>query len=153
MTIEKATFGAGCFWGVEAFFREVRGIVDARVGYATGTDGTTPPARIEVVQVDFDPAIVSYGHLVDLFWTVHDPMSFDRQGDETGESVRSAVFTHSEQQASIAKAAKTRFDESSPCPAATQIIPYGHFELADEKHQQFIRKNGGHACAIVTGSA
>ncbi|WP_082530225.1 peptide-methionine (S)-S-oxide reductase [Rhizobium sp. Root1203] len=78
--LEQATFGAGCFWGSEAFFRAVEGVVDARVGHATGTDGSTAPGRIEVVQIDFDPSVVSYRELVELFWTSHDPTAVDRQG-------------------------------------------------------------------------
>jgi len=148
MTIEHATFGAGCFWGSEAFFREVEGVVDARVGHSTGTDGTTPPARIEVVQVDFDPAVVSYEELIGLFWRSHDPTSVDRQGDETGEGVRSAIFVHSEEQAASAAAMRARFDSTSPRPAATQIIQFDGIDLASEEHQRYVEKNG-HACSVT----
>jgi peptide-methionine (S)-S-oxide reductase len=148
MTIEHATFGAGCFWGSEAFFREVEGVVDARVGHSTGTDGTTPPARIEVVQVDFDPAVVSYEELIGLFWQSHDPTSVDRQGDETGEGVRSAIFVHSKDQAASAVAMRARFDSTSPRPAATQVIQFNGIELASEEHQRYVEKNG-HACSLT----
>ncbi|MDR2113264.1 MAG: peptide-methionine (S)-S-oxide reductase MsrA [Candidatus Accumulibacter sp.] len=148
MILEQATFGAGCFWGAEAFFREAEGVVDARVGHATGSDGSTPSARIEVVQVDFDPSRVSYETLVNLFWQCHDPTSFDRQGDETGESVRSAIFTHSAKQAEIAERLRANFGRNSEKPAVTQIIAYVGMELAAEEHQRYIEKNGGHACVV-----
>ncbi|MFT4182454.1 MAG: peptide-methionine (S)-S-oxide reductase MsrA [Rhizobium sp.] len=147
MTTEQATFGAGCFWGAEAFFREVEGVIDTRVGHSTGTDGTTAPARIEVVQVDFNPGLVAYEDLVDLFWRSHDPTSFDRQGDETGESVRSAIFVHSQAQARSAENLRARFNSTSTQPSTTQIIPFEGIELATEEHQRYVEKNG-HACSI-----
>ncbi len=148
MTIEHATFGAGCFWGAEAFFREITGVVDARVGYSTGSDGTTSPARIEVVQVDFDPNVVGYEELLDFFWRSHDPTSLDRQGDEIGEGVRSAIFTHSANQVGAAKRVRDRFNSTSDRPAVTQIISYAGMEIAADEHQRYIEKNGDHACSV-----
>lgn len=148
MPLDQATFGAGCFWGAEAFFRAIEGVSDTRVGHSTGTDGTTAPGRIEVVQVDFDPAVVSYRSLIELFWQSHDPTSLDRQGDETGEGVRSAIFVHTEAQAAEANELKASFNVSSIAPATTQVIPYEMLELAEEKHQRYVEKNGSHACAV-----
>nr|WP_082529930.1 peptide-methionine (S)-S-oxide reductase [Rhizobium sp. Root1203] len=114
----------------------MEGVLDTRVGHATGTDGSTHPGRIEVVQVDFDPSLVSYAKLIDLFWLGHDPLSFDRQGDETGEGVRSAIFFHTPEQEEAAKNLRATFNSTSPSPATTQIIPYDGLELADGKHQR-----------------
>jgi peptide-methionine (S)-S-oxide reductase len=150
MTTEKATFGAGCYWGAEAYFRSIDGVTDTRVGYATGSDGSTAAARIEVVQVEFDPSIVSYEALIDLFWRSHDPTSQDRQGTEVGEGVRSAIFVHSPDQAEKASHHRAVFNQTSPSAATTQIISYTDFELADEKHQRYVEKNGQHACSIPT---
>ena len=146
--IEQATFGAGCFWGAEARFRALPGVVDSRVGYATGTDGSTAPARIEVVQVDFDPAEAAYADLLEAFWTSHDPRSFDRQGDEAGEGVRSAIFVHSDAQAQAARAAKAALNDGAARPVVTQIIAFAGLELADEHHQRYVEKNGATACSI-----
>lgn len=148
MSREQATFGAGCFWGAEAFFREIEGVLDTRVGYSSGTDGTTPVGRIEVVQVDFDPSIVAYDKLIEFFWASHDPTSIDRQGTETGESVRSAIFVHDDAQAADADTLRNRFNSSSPRPSVTQIIRFHALELADEKHQRYVEKNGHTACSL-----
>jgi len=152
MPIDQATFGAGCFWGSEAYFRAIDGVTDARVGHSTGTDGSTPAGRIEVVQLDFDPEVVSYQSLIELFWKSHDPTAFDRQRDEIGEGVRSAIFVHSDEQAAIAESLKASFNQNSTAPATTQIIRYESLELADEKHQRYIEKNGHHACSVPTHS-
>jgi peptide-methionine (S)-S-oxide reductase len=148
-----ATFGAGCFWGAEAYFREIEGVVKTRVGHATGTDGSTKPGRIEVVQVEFDPSLVSYATLVDLFWLGHNPLSFDRQGEESGEGVRSAIFFHTPEQEEAAKRLRATFNSTSPSPAATQIIQYEGLELADEKHQRYVEKNGQQACSVPSSAS
>ncbi|EPE96340.1 peptide-methionine (S)-S-oxide reductase MsrA [Rhizobium grahamii] len=145
---QQATFGAGCFWGAEAYFREIEGVIDTRVGHATGTDGSTRPGRIEVVQVEFDPSVVSYAKLIDLFWLGHDPLSFDRQGEESGEGVRSAIFFHTTEQEEAAKSLRAAFNSTSPSPATTQIIQYEGLELADDKHQRYVEKNGHQACSV-----
>lgn len=147
-TSDQATLGAGCFWGAEAFFRGMDGVLDTRVGHSTGTDGSTPPARIEVVQIDFDPAIIAYKDLIEMFWTSHNPTSFDQQGDETGEGVRSAIFVHTEEQAQTAGALRDSFNAASARPATTQIIAFNGLELADEKHQRYVEKNGHSACSV-----
>lgn len=148
VTGDQTTLGAGCFWGAEAFFRGMDGVLDTRVGHSTGSDGSTPPARIEVVQIDFDPAVITYKELIEMFWTSHNPTSHDKQGDETGEGVRSAIFVHTEEQAETARALRDSFNAASARPATTQIIPFNGLELADEKHQRYLEKNGHSACSV-----
>lgn len=148
MALEQATFGAGCFWEAESRFRAVPGVIDARVGHSTGTDGTTAAARIEVVQVDYDPAQVSFADLVDIFWTSHNPRSRDRQGNDSGEGVRSAIFAHGPGQAATAEAARARLDATGQGPIVTQIIAYQGIEIADEHHQRYLEKNGLATCSI-----
>lgn len=151
--MEKATFGAGCFWGVEHFFREVPGVIDAVSGYAGGKidnptyrqvcSGATNHA--EVVEVTFDPAKVSYGTLVDLFFKMHNPTTLNRQGPDVGTQYRSAIFTHGAEQERVAKerleAAKAsgRYKQ----PIVTQIEPAQTFWQAEDYHQRYFEKNGG----------
>jgi peptide-methionine (S)-S-oxide reductase len=151
--MEKATFGAGCFWGVEHFFRDVPGVIDAVSGYSGGkTDnpnyrqvcsGTTNHA--EVVEVTFDPAKVSYATLVDLFFKMHNPTQLNRQGPDVGTQYRSAIFTHGPEQARVAKerleAAKAsgRYKQ----PIVTVIEPAQTFWPAEGYHQRYFEKNGG----------
>ena len=151
--MEKATFGAGCFWGVEHFFREVPGVSEAVSGYEGGavdnptykqvcTDRT---GHAEVVDVTFDPAKVSYERLVDLFFKMHDPTQMNRQGPDVGTQYRSVIFTHSPEQARIAEerkvaaAASGRFKR----PIATSIEPTSEFWPAEDYHQRYFEKNGG----------
>jgi peptide-methionine (S)-S-oxide reductase len=150
--MEKATFGAGCFWGVEHFFREVPGVIDAVSGYCGGnvdhptykqvcTDRT---GHAEVVEVTFDPAKVSYATLVDLFFKMHDPTQMNRQGPDVGTQYRSAIFTHSPEQERIAKerleAARPNFRR----PIATVVEPAKTFWPAEDYHQRYFEKHGGH---------
>jgi len=151
--MEKATFGAGCFWGVESFFREVPGVSDAVSGYAGGhvanpnyrqvCSGATNHA--EVVEVTFDPAKVSYEKLVDLFFKMHDPTQLNRQGPDHGTQYRTVIFTHSPEQARIAKAkiaelsASVRFRR----PIVTTVEDAQPFWRAEEYHQRYFEKNGG----------
>ncbi|GLU27398.1 peptide-methionine (S)-S-oxide reductase MsrA [Brucella sp. NBRC 12950] len=146
--MEQATFGAGCFWGAEAFFREIDGVIDTRVGHSSGTDGSTTAARIEVVQIDFDPQVLSYDALIRFFWDSHDPTSLDRQGEETGEGVRSAIFVHSSAQANEAGRLRDVFNATSLKPATTQIIPFKGLEIADEKQQRYLEKNSAATCSV-----
>ncbi|HSZ11110.1 MAG TPA: peptide-methionine (S)-S-oxide reductase MsrA [Rhizomicrobium sp.] len=153
--MEKAMFGAGCFWGVEHFFREVPGVIDAVSGYSGGhadnpnyrqvCAGTTNHA--EVVQVTFDPAKVSYATLVDLFFKMHDPTQLNRQGPDYGTQYRSAIFTYSPEQEHVAKerleAARERFRK----PIVTVIEPAQTFWPAEDYHQRYFEKNGG-SCHI-----
>lgn len=150
--MEKATFGAGCFWGVEAAFRKVEGVVSTAVGYSGGslehptyedvcTDET---GHAEVVEVEYDPSKVSYGELIEVFWSVHDPTTLDRQGPDAGTQYRSAIFYHSEEQKARAEASKERLEKSGRHrrPIVTEIAPAKEFYRAEEYHQQYFEKRG-----------
>ena len=155
---EKATFGAGCFWGVEATFRELDGVTDAIVGYEGGrtenptyrdvcTDRT---GHAEVVQVEYDPAKVSYHQLLDIFWKAHDPTQVNRQGLDIGTQYRSVIFFHSSSQEQAARASKADLDASGKFPRsiATQIEPAATFYPAEDYHQQYLAKRGLRHCHI-----
>jgi peptide-methionine (S)-S-oxide reductase len=153
---EKATFAAGCFWGVEVEFRNIEGVTDAQVGYTGGT--TDQPSYKEVcsgrtghaeaVEVTFDPSEVAYEELVDAFWRLHDPTQVNRQGWDIGSQYRSAIFTHSPEQARVAAESKARAQERLSKPIATQIVPAETFWPAEEYHQQYLVKNGRATCRI-----
>lgn len=149
---EKATFGAGCFWGVESAFRKVKGVVSTQVGYSGGsfknptyedvcTDGT---GHAEVVQVEYDPAQVSYEALLDLFWRIHDPTTPNRQGPDVGTQYRSAIFYHSPEQKAAAEASKEKLQKSGRYKRSvvTEITPAPEFYPAEEYHQQYFEKRG-----------
>jgi peptide-methionine (S)-S-oxide reductase len=150
--IEKATFGAGCFWGVEAAFRKMKGVVSTTVGYSGGSSknptykdvcsGRTGHA--EVVQVEYDPSETSYEELLNVFWSVHDPTQLNRQGPDVGTQYRSAIFFHNAQQEAAAKAAKVHLERSGRYrrPIVTEIIPASEFYMAEEYHQQYFEKHG-----------
>jgi peptide-methionine (S)-S-oxide reductase len=152
--MEKALFGAGCFWGVEDFFRQVPGVIDAVSGYAGGTTENPTYRQVcagdsyhaEVVEVSFDPAKVSYETLVDLFFRLHNPTTRNRQGPDVGTQYRSVIFTHGEEQARIAKQVRDRVDASGKwkTPIVTQIEPAPTFWRAEESHQRYFEKHGGH---------
>jgi peptide-methionine (S)-S-oxide reductase len=151
---EKATFGAGCFWGVEAAFRELPGVVEAAVGYAGGTLSnpryedvcTDRTGHAEVVQVTFDPARVSYEQLLDKFWNVHDPTTKNRQGPDHGTQYRSVIFYHSAEQEEAARASKERQQARWTRPIVTEIVPAPEFYRAEEYHQRYLEKRGARAC-------
>jgi peptide-methionine (S)-S-oxide reductase len=156
--MEKATFGAGCFWGVEAEFREIPGVVDVAVGYEGGhtlnptykqvcTDGT---GHAEVVEIDFDSDKVSFQTLVDAFFKLHDPTQVNRQGPDYGTQYRSAIFFHSPEQEQTARAAKAALETSGKLrrPIATVIEPAQTFYRAEEYHQQYLAKRGVRHCHI-----
>ena len=152
MKHRKATFGAGCFWGVEAAFRRVDGVVETRVGYMGGTteEPTYPDVctgrtnHAEVVEVVYDPEKVSYDHLLEVFWQIHDPTTRDRQGPDVGSQYRSVIFTHSPEQEQAARASKERLERSGRLrrPVVTEIRPAGTFWPAEEYHQRFFEKQG-----------
>jgi peptide-methionine (S)-S-oxide reductase len=153
---EKATFGAGCFWSVEVEFRNVPGVKDAAVGYMGGslenptyqqvcTDRT---GHAEVVEVEFDPSEVSYEHLLDTFWSLHDPTQLNRQGPDVGTQYRSAVFFHTPEQREQAAEAKARVQARLDRPVVTEIVPASEFWRAEEYHQQYLVKRGRASCAI-----
>ena len=155
---EKASFGAGCFWGVEATFRELDGVVDALSGYQGGhmadpsykdvcTDRT---GHAEVVEVEYDPAKVSYDKLLDVFWQAHDPTQVDRQGPDVGSQYRSVIFYYTPEQEQAARASKAKAYASGKFrrPIATTIEPAKPFYRAEEYHQQYLSKRGLRHCHI-----
>lgn len=146
--LQQATFGAGCFWGAEAAFQEIKGVVHSQVGLARSEEINSP--WIEVVQVDFDPNETHYNELLALFWKIHDPLSVDKQGHDIGEKYRSAIFTHSDEQTQLAILSKQQLqNEHYPNQAiVTVVTPLYEFELADEKDQNYIQKHGAGACSI-----
>jgi peptide-methionine (S)-S-oxide reductase len=153
---EKATFGAGCFWGVEVEFRNVPGVVDAAVGYEGGTLENPTYEQVcrkdtghaEVVQVEFDPDEVPYDELLDRFFELHDPTQLDRQGPDVGSQYRSVVFTHSPEQEKSAVAARERAQERLDRPVVTAIEPASDFWRAEDYHQQYLVKRGLASCRI-----
>jgi peptide-methionine (S)-S-oxide reductase len=150
MSNQTATFGAGCFWGVEHIFRKVPGVIEAVSGYSGGfvehpdyrlvCTGTTGHA--EVVQVTFDPNVVSYEQLLEVFWAMHDPTQVNRQGPDHGTQYRSIVLTHTDEQQTAAEASKARAQARSAQPIATEIRPFQAFYPAEDYHQAYYLKNG-----------
>jgi peptide-methionine (S)-S-oxide reductase len=153
---ETATFGAGCFWGVEVAFRNVPGVVDTAVGYEGGTLAnptyedvcSKTTGHAEVVQVEFDPDEVSYNELLDVFWDVHDPTQVNRQGFDIGSNYRSVIFFHSPEQQEQALESKARAQGRFDKPIATEITPASDFWRAEEYHQQYLVKRGVATCRI-----
>ena len=151
MMMKKATFGAGCFWGVETRFGKVKGVVDTIVGYTGGTTEnptykdvcTNKTGHAEVVQVTYDPSIVSYEELLEIFWNLHNPTTPNRQGWDIGTQYRSAVFYHDEDQRLAAITLKDKLDQSGKFHKAivTEIIPISKFTKAEEYHQKYHEKN------------
>jgi len=156
--MEKATFAAGCFWGVEAAFRQVEGVVSTQVGYTGGSlDKPTykdvcsdTTGHAEAVEVTFDPSVVSYAQLLEVFWGCHDPTQVDRQGPDHGSQYRSAIFTHSDEQKVTAAASKAALAKSGKhrLPIATQVVPAATFWRAEDYHQQYLEKRGQATCHI-----
>ena len=155
--MEKATFAAGCFWGVEDAFRQVKGVTDAAAGYTGGTvenpsyrevcgDAT---GHAEAVQVEFDPARVSYDDLLSVFWRIHDPTTMNQQGPDVGSQYRSAVFFHTPEQEAAARASKAKQEASGRYrrPIVTEITPFSRFWRAEEYHQRYNEKHG-RSCRI-----
>ena len=155
---DLATFGAGCFWGVEVTFRNVPGVKDATVGYLGGTlanptyrdvcSGRTGHA--EVVQVRYDPAEVSYEKLLDVFWENHDPTTLNRQGPDVGTQYRSAIFYHTPEQQRAAEESKARQEASGRFrrPIVTEITPASTFYPAEDYHQRYLEKRGLASCHV-----
>ena len=156
--LERATFAAGCFWGVEAAFRQIKGVVETAVGYTGGTvpepdyqnvcSGRTGHA--EAVGIIFDPAVVRYEQLLDIFWSIHDPTQVNRQGPDVGTNYRSAIFYHSPEQQKLAEASKARLAALKKYRGktiATEIVPASQFWKAEEYHQQYFEKSGRGYCA------
>ncbi|HEX3553189.1 MAG TPA: peptide-methionine (S)-S-oxide reductase MsrA [Thermoanaerobaculia bacterium] len=154
----NAMFGAGCFWGVEAAFRRVKGVKSTAVGYAGGhvknptyhdvcTDST---GHAEVVRVEYDPAVTPYDDLLNVFWENHDPTTLNRQGPDVGRQYRSAIFFESPEQEAAARASKERLEKSGRFkrPIVTEIEPATDFWRAEEYHQQYLEKRGLATCHI-----
>jgi peptide-methionine (S)-S-oxide reductase len=154
----KATFAAGCFWGVEATFRQLPGVISTRAGYTGGhtanptykevcSDGT---GHAEVVEVEYDPAKISYEKLLNVFWENHDPTQLNRQGPDWGTQYRSAIFFHSPEQEAEAKASKQTLESSGRFrkPIVTQIVAAPTFYEAEDYHQQYLEKRGLASCHI-----
>ena len=148
--MEKATFGGGCFWGVEAAYRKVKGVLSTSVGYMGGHFEN--PCHLDVVsritghaevaQIEYDPDIVSYEELLDIFWNIHDPTSLNRQGADRGEQYRSVIFYHTTQQEAIAKNSKQSLQSSGKFQKSiiTDIKPASAYWLASDEHQQYFEK-------------
>jgi peptide-methionine (S)-S-oxide reductase len=156
--MEKATFAAGCFWGVEAAFRQIPGVKSTAVGYEGGSFDnpsyqdvcTDQTGHAEAVQVEYDPAQVSYEQLLDVFWSNHDPTTRNRQGPDVGSQYRSAIFYHSPEQEQAAAASKQRIEQSGTHrkPIVTEIVPATTFWRAEEHHQQYLEKRGLSSCHV-----
>ena len=156
--MEKATFAAGCFWGIEAAFRQVKGVLSTAVGYTGGTTEnptyrdvcTHKTGHAEAVLVEFDPSVVSYDELLDVFWSIHDPTTLNRQGPDFGSQYRSAIFYHNEEQKAAAVASKGRLEKSGKYrnSIVTEITPASEFYMAEEYHQQYLEKRGLASCGI-----
>lgn len=156
---KTAMFGAGCFWGVEARFRQVPGVIDAAVGYSGGhldnpdykqvCSGATGHA--EVVQVTYDPDKVSYGDLLQVFWGCHDPTQKDRQGPDVGTQYRSVIFYYDEDQRQAAEASRQALDTSGGyrMPVVTKVAPARAFWRAEEYHQRYLEKKGMAGCGLL----
>jgi len=163
MTSNKvAIFGAGCFWGVESAFRALDGVVDVTVGYAGGTvDQPTyrmvcsgKSGHAEVVQVEYDPARVSFEKLMELFWQIHDPTTLNRQGPDIGTQYRSVIFYSDVRERAAAEESKRRLDESGKFrrPIVTQIVPAAEFYPAEDYHQRYYEKMGIAPSCGIRGS-
>ncbi|MBI2134713.1 peptide-methionine (S)-S-oxide reductase MsrA [Candidatus Woesearchaeota archaeon] len=146
--MEKATFAAGCFWHVEEVFREVKGVVDTKVGYTGGnvknpsyekvcTDET---GHAEAIEITFDPKIVSYEELLNVFWKIHDPTQMNRQGPDIGKQYRTAIFYHNEKQKKLAEKSKKEQQKNYQDKIATEIVSLKDFYKAEEYHQRYMEK-------------
>lgn len=155
---QKATFAAGCFWGVEAAFREHlgKGVVSTRVGYTGGhTDHPTyeqvcshTTGHAEAIEVTYDPEKISYKQLLDIFWSIHDPTTLNRQGPDIGDNYRSAVFHHSPEQRKFAEESKAEQQKSLGRPIVTEITEAATFWPAEDYHQHYSEKHGGASCHV-----
>lgn len=156
---ELATFAAGCFWGVEHIFKELKGVVKTRVGYTGGktehpgyrdvSSGDTGHA--EAILIEYDPSVITYEELLGYFWRLHDPTQLNRQGPDTGTQYRSVIFYHTEEQRKAAELSREQFDRSGVFSkkAVTQIVPAGAFYDAEEYHQDYFGKNPGRSCHML----
>ena len=154
----KAIFAAGCFWGVEATFRQLPGVISTRVGYTGGNTAsptykevcTDRTGHAEAVEIEYDPAKLSYDKLLEVFWENHDPTQLNRQGPDWGTQYRSAIFFHTPEQEAEAQASKEQLEKSRRFskPIVTQIVPAVAFFEAEDYHQQYLEKKGLASCHI-----
>jgi len=153
--MEKASFAAGCFWQVEETFRRVPGVLSTQVGY-TGGEAPSPTYRdvcsgstghAETLEIEYDPAQVSYDQLLDVFWEVHDPTQLNRQGPDVGTQYRSAIFFHSPEQEAAARASKEAVQERSRKEIVTEVVSAADFHRAEEYHQRYMEKRTGASLA------
>jgi peptide-methionine (S)-S-oxide reductase len=158
--VQQATFGGGCFWCMEAVFKELKGVAKVTSGYAGGSVANPTYQQVcgggtghaEVVQIEFDPRIISYEQLVEIFFLSHDPTTLNRQGNDVGTQYRSVIFYHSNDQKRTAEAVKERLEKERiyQRPIITQIIPFTDFYVAEGYHQNYYAKNPGQAyCRVV----
>ena len=158
--LQKATFAAGCFWGVEEVFRKLKGVKSTMVGYTGGkfenpsyedvcTDET---GHAEAIQVQYDPNEISYEQLLKVFWSVHDPTTKDRQGPDIGSQYRSMISYHTSEQETLAKKIKEELERSGKFKSkiVTEIVPTSSFYKAEEYHQKYYQKRGGGSCYVQT---
>jgi len=153
---EKATFAAGCFWGVEAEFRQLPGVLNTRVGYIGGKTANPTyqdvcghgTGHAEAVEIDFDPAQVSYETLTRKFFELHDPTQLNRQGPDVGDQYRSAVFFHSPEQQATAEGIKADVQPAHRRPVVTEVNPAATFWEAEDYHQRYLEKRGLASCRI-----
>lgn len=158
MAIKKASFAAGCFWGVEARFREIDGVLDAAVGYMGGTSSEPTYKQVcgggthhaEVVQLEFDDTVVTYDQLLEAFFAMHNPTTLNRQGPDRGTQYRSAIFWHDAEQELSAQGKINVLNVSGkwPGPVVTELQPAPEFWRAEEYHQRYLEKNGGGFCHV-----
>lgn len=156
--MEKATFAAGCFWGVEETFRQLSGVVDTAVGFMGGATANPSYREVcggrtghaEVVHLEYDPSRISYDALLDAFWSCHDPTTLNRQGPDVGDQYRSAIFYHTPAQEAAAHASKERVEAAGRFrrPIVTAIEPASTFWRAEEYHQRYLEKRGAAACRV-----
>ena len=154
--MEKATFGAGCFWGVEETFRRLAGVKETQVGYTGGSRKnptyedvcTDRTGHAEAVEVTFDPAVISYHDLLNVFWDNHDPTTKNRQGPDVGTQYRSAIFFHSPEQEAEARRSRDEAQKRFKRPIVTEIVAASDFWRAEEYHQQYLEKRGLSHCHL-----
>ena len=155
--MEKATFGAGCFWGVEAAYRKLKGVLATTVGYTGGATRSPTYEEVcsdrtghaEVVQVEFNPFLITYEQLLNLFWEVHDPTQLNRQGPDVGSQYRSVIFYHSPEQMAAALVSKEKAQKKRrKKPIVTEILPAVAFYRAEDYHQQYLEKRGLASCHL-----
>lgn len=158
--MEKATFGSGCFWCTEAMFKRLKGISNVKSGYSGGHAEnptykqvcTGETGHAEVIQLDYDPKVISYDELLEVFWKTHDPTTLNRQGNDVGTQYRSAVFYHNEEQRQLAESYKKKLDDSEiwPDPIVTEITAFEKFYPAEEYHNDYFSQNESQPyCALV----